>query len=141
MNKKFLICGLIAAGLFLTACSKKEQPKDENQSQMETSTQEQQPTELKPLQEAQNQQSTTERTVVIERMETPNTTTEIRREQHHAAKPVETPVKEEPKAEPKTEVSTANTEEQPARSTTKQNRSEDDAVADAIAAATPALKN
>ncbi len=80
---------------------------------METSTQEQQPTELKPLQEAQNQQSTTEQTVVIERMETPNTTTEIRREQHHAAKPVETPVKEEPKAEPKTEVSTANTEEQP----------------------------
>ena len=31
MNKKLLICGAIAAGLLLTACVKKEAPKEDEQ--------------------------------------------------------------------------------------------------------------
>lgn len=145
MNKKFLICGLLATGLILTACVKKEPPKDENQEQVDATTQEQQPTEFKPLQSTENNQpsSTAEQTVVIERMETPNTTTEVRREQHHTPRETEptTPKKEEPKVDSTASAESANTPSQSSRQNSNQSRSEDDAVADAIAAATPALKN
>ena len=50
MNKKLLICGAIAAGLLLTACVKKEAPKEDEQEQVEVVTTEQQQTvELQPV--------------------------------------------------------------------------------------------
>ncbi len=36
MNKKLLLCGVIAASLILTACVKKETPKEDEQEQVET---------------------------------------------------------------------------------------------------------
>ena len=106
MNKKLLICGAIAAGLLLTACVKKEAPKEDEQEQVE-----------------------------VIREETPNTTTEIRRETPApapAAQPA--PKAEAPKAEEKP------TQARPSN-TNPNAQTEDDAVAAAIAAATPALEN
>jgi len=78
MNKKLLICGAIAAGLLLTACVKKEAPKEDEQEQVEVVTTEQQQTvELQPL--AASEPEIPAQVEVI-REETPNTTTEIRRE-------------------------------------------------------------
>lgn len=42
-NKKLLICAAIAAGLLLTACVKKETPKEEEQDKVETAVSEPQP--------------------------------------------------------------------------------------------------
>jgi len=39
MNKKLLICGAIAAGLLLTACVKKEAPKEDESEQAATTQQ------------------------------------------------------------------------------------------------------
>lgn len=49
--------------------------------------------------------------------------------------------KEEPKVDSAASAESANTPSQSSRQNSNQSRSEDDAVADAIAAATPALKN
>lgn len=132
MNKKLLLCGAIAAGLLLTACVKKETPKEDEQEQVDVASE---PVELQPLQAAASEAPTQ---VEVIREETPNTTTEVRRE----VKPVEaaqqkpateaTPKAEAPKAEPKP------TPEASAKSNNEA-QSEDDAVAAAIAAATPAL--
>ena len=48
MNKKLLICGAIAAALLITACVKKEEPKQEEQEQVETA-----PSEAMPAEPAQ----------------------------------------------------------------------------------------
>ncbi len=139
MNKKLLLCGAIATSLFLTACVKKETPNEDEQEQVETTQQTEQvnqPAEAVPLEAAENSEAQVE----IEREETANTTTVVRREvpQQNAAevpkaepKPV-TPKPEAPKAEPKP------VPEASAKSNSEA-QSEDDAVAAAIAAATPAL--
>lgn len=134
MNKKLLICGALALGLLLTACVKKEEPKDE---QAETAQAASEPTEQAQFQPLEASQSETEvvipTQVEVVREQTPNTTTEIRREV--APKPATTQAVEAPKAEDKP----AQVVQQPKPNTTAQ--SEDDAVAAAIAAATPALDN
>ncbi|MCJ8160699.1 internalin [Acinetobacter zhairhuonensis] len=135
MNKKFLICGALAMGLLLTACVKKEEPKDE---QTETAQAASEPTEQVQFQPLEASQPEAEvvipAQVEVERQETPNTTTEIRREvREEAPKPAATEVTEAPK----------KVEDKPAQQP-KPNystQSEDDAVAAAIAAATPALDN
>ena len=136
MNKKFLICGALAMGLLLTACVKKEEPKDE---QTETAQAASEPTEQAQFQPLEASQPEAEvvipAQVEVERQETPNTTTEIRREE--APKPAATQVTAT--AAPKAEEKPAPAVSQPKPNTTAQ--SEDDAVAAAIAAATPALDN
>ena len=146
MNKKFLICGAIAAALLLTACVKKEAPKEDEQEKVETTQPTEQvnePVQLQPLDSAENTQTETPAQVEIERQETENTTTVIRREVTQPAA-TEAPKAETPKAAaPKAEA--PKEEEKPAQATpSKSNsasQSEDDAVAAAIAAATPALEN
>ncbi|ECE6726415.1 hypothetical protein [Acinetobacter ursingii] len=149
MNKKLLICGVIATGLLLTACVKKEPPKEEEQEKVETTTQEQpqQPAEFKSLDSAETQQDIPTQ-VQVEREETPNTTTEVRREVSSTSAQGNTAAQETVKPEPKKETvkteSVKPTIEQTASTKSSSNnssQSEDDAVAAAIAAATPALKN
>ena len=145
MNKKLLICGAIAAALLITACVKKEEPKQEEQEQVETAPSEAMPAEPAQFEtldatDTQEIEPTPSRTEII-REETPNTTTEVRREvQTPVTAPVEAP---KPTVTPKAEA--PKTESKPAPVTPKQNsgsaQSEDDAVAAAIAAATPALGN
>ncbi|OAL79775.1 internalin [Acinetobacter sp. SFB] len=150
MNKKILICGAIAASLLLTACVKKEAPKEDEQEKVETTQQTEQvnePVQLQPLDSAENTQTETPEQVQIERQETANTTTVIRREVRETLQQTAadaTPKPEAPKAAaPKPEAPKA--EEKPTQATPSKsnsaNQSEDDAVAAAIAAATPALEN
>ena len=139
MNKKLLICGAIAAGLLLTACVKKEAPKEDESEQAATTQQTEQvtePVQAEPLTPVESEQVEIPTHVEVERHETANTTTEIRREVSEP-KPVESKpaVKAEaPKAEDKP---TQATQQKPSNTP----QSEDDAVAAAIAAATPALEN
>ena len=149
MNKKFLICGAIATALFVSACVKKEEPKQEEKPETAQSASE--PSQFESLPSVEQnapQQAEIPPHVEIERTESPNLSTEIRREsatthEAHAttiqteAQPAATeakPAKAEsvkaeaaPKPAPKASSGTA--------------QSEDDAVAAAIAAATRALKN
>ena len=148
-NKKLLICAALAAGLLLTACVKKEEPKNEDQQEQESSeTQTAQQPEPEKAQEFEslesvNQTETTPPVIETSREETANTTTEIRRETRPAEQTYSnTNVESTPPAEPKKPVQTEPKPvkaEQPKSSTPAQ--SEDDAVAAAIAAATPALNN
>ena len=100
-NKKLLICAALAVGLLLTACVKKEEPKNEEQQEQTTESQEIQKVEpekaqqFEPLQSVETQES---QAPVIEatREETPNTTTEIRREIRPAQPSGETAVPTEP---------------------------------------------
>lgn len=155
MNKKFLICGAIATALLVSACVKKEEPKETEQEKVETAqTAASEPAQFESLPSAEQntQQVEIPAHVEVERTETANTTTEIRREPTHEAlattqaaenKPAATEEAKPAKAESvKTETAqtTPKTQTTPkANSGTAQ--SEDDAVAAAIAAATPALKN
>lgn len=134
MNKKLLICGAIATGLLLTACVKKEAPKEEEQVEVVASevapVETAQPEELEVASEPMIEE--VPETVEVIREETPNTTTEIRRETRPAEPAA--PAVEAPKAQdtqsnytPKTNTGSA--------------QSEEDAVNDAIAAAMPALEN
>ena len=140
MNKNFLICGAIAAGLLLTACVKKEAPKEDEQEKVETTQQIEQvnePVQLEPLDAPENTPAEAPAQVEVERQETANTTTVIRREVREAPQQAATepaPKAEVPKAEEKP------TQATPSKSNSA-NQSEDDAVAAAIAAATPALEN
>ena len=139
MNKKLLICGAIATALLLTACVKKEQPKQDEQEQVEVQTEQTtETTQFEPLEPVENIQDAEPELpaqVEVERTETANTTTEIRRETpaQPAAAPAPAPKAAAPVAEDKP------TQARPSNNTGAQ--SEDDAVAAAIAAATPALEN
>ena len=91
MNKKLLICGAIAAGLLLTACVKKEAPKEDESEQAATTQQTEQvtePVQAEPLPPVESEQVEIPTHVEVERHETANTTTEIRREVSEP-KPVE----------------------------------------------------
>lgn len=148
MNKKLLILGAIATGILLTACVKKESPSENEQEQTTASQVEQ--TDFKPL-EATEEEVTIAPHVEVERIETQNTTTEVRREvQQPAAQPEsvtpaaqQTETKQAPNA-PQAEEKPTPAVQKPAPVTPKpvaaNTQSEEDAVAAAIAAATPALK-
>lgn len=133
MNKKLLICGAIATALLVTACVKKEQPKQDEQEQVEVQTEQTTETAqfepLEPVESIEDAEPEMPAHVEVERTETANTTTEIRRE---------TPAQPAPRAE----APVAEDKPTQARpSNTSGTQSEDDAVAAAIAAATPALEN
>lgn len=160
MNKKLLICGAIAVSLVLSACVKKETPAEEEKTSVETTQPEAKPEpkfeNLTPTEstEAQVNQQPTQKVEII-REETANTSTEIRRETRPVEpKPEPKPeLKSEPKPEPKPQVgsepkpepkpevkSEPKPEPKPAApSNSNAAQSQDDAVAAAIAAATPAL--
>lgn len=152
MNKKLLICGALATGLLLTACVKKEAPKEEEQTEVAASeaTPVQQPAlETQSADQDQPLIEEVPETVEVIREETPNTTTEIRREtrpaesnsapaQAPSAPAQSTPAASQPAQAPKAK--DTETEHKP-KTNTGSAQSEDDAVADAIAAATPALDN
>ena len=126
MNKKLLICAAIATGLLLTACVKKEAPKDEEQNDVATS----EPVNLQPLEKPDQETSqAVSEPVQIERIETENTTTEIRRSVQDAEQT------------PATETETPKVEAQPKANRSANSESEDEAVQAAIAAAMPALEN
>ena len=127
-NKKILICAALATGLLVTACVKKEEPKTEDQQEQAVETQQEQ-AEINVSVDRESQPAVVVEPVIeISREETTNTTTEIRRE----TRPVQTqPLNNDTAMLTTPKPVTANTGTQ----------SEDDAVAAAIAAATPALGN
>ena len=127
-NKKILICAALATGLLVTACVKKEEPKTEDQQEQAVETQQEQ-AEISVSVDSESQPAVVVEPVIeISREETTNTTTEIRRE----TRPVQTqPLNNDTAMQTTPKPVTANTGTQ----------SEDDAVAAAIAAATPALGN
>ena len=127
-NKKILICAALATGLLVTACVKKEEPKTEDQQEQAVETQQEQ-AEINVSVDSESQPAVVVEPVIeISREETTNTTTEIRRE----TRPVQTqPLNNDTAMQTTPKPVTANTGTQ----------SEDDAVAAAIAAATPALSN
>jgi hypothetical protein len=136
MMKKLLLCSLILTGFTLIGCVKKEAPKEEEQAEVTPASEVVTPAEpaefepLEPVQEAATEEVPA--TVEIEREQTENTTTEIRRE-------IKKPETAEPAAvdEPATKAVAT-----PAKNNSDSgNKSEEDAVAAAIAAATPALEN
>ncbi|MFT4020631.1 MAG: hypothetical protein QM666_03840 [Acinetobacter sp.] len=163
MNKKILICGAIALGLFLAACSKKDDANQSGEQQAQSETNASVASEqFHPLDASETQEQPSAPVaqpvqpapkVEIHREETEHTTTEIRRR----------PKTEEPAETENTESSSRNTEtddsntsashvtpkkeskakDSTANESTKNSSgklTEDDAVAAAIAAATPALK-
>lgn len=145
MNKKFLISAAIAVTLILTACVKKEAPKDDEQ---ETPVETTQPEIIQP--ELQEMPSATDSEiptrVEVEQQESDNTSTTIRREYRDA--PTEEPAVQQAKPEPTKPAAVKPAVEKPApqaqsssSSSSSSSQSEDDAVAAAIAAATPALNN
>ncbi|HCW6292762.1 internalin [Acinetobacter baumannii] len=160
-NKNLLICAAIAAGLLLTACVKKETPKEEEQDKVETAVSEpqpQKPAKFESLESVDTQEAQVQEQpqVEVHREETANTTTEIRRETRPARsdESSQTQVAEQPKSEtpkvepkpekkpePKAEPKPEKAQSKPAAKATEPANTEDDAVAAAIAAATPALKN
>lgn len=140
-NKKLLICTALATGLLLTACVKKEEPKNEEQSEQASEAQTTQaasqpePTqEFQPL-ESVDKPATPAPVIEISREQTANTTTEIRRE----TQPAQIQATEEATAQ--AEQPKPAKVEQPKAVKPATAQTEDDAVAAAIAAATPALNN
>ena len=140
-NKKLLICAALATGLLLTACVKKEEPKNEEPSEQTSETQTTQaasqpePTqEFQPL-ESVDKPATPAPVIEISREQTANTTTEIRRE----TQPAQIQATEEATAQ--AEQPKPAKVEQPKAVKPATAQTEDDAVAAAIAAATPALNN
>ncbi|QIO06068.1 internalin [Acinetobacter shaoyimingii] len=146
MNKKLLISVAIATALLVTACVKKEAPKEDEQDQnVETTAQE--PVNVEPIETPDSSEIPTR--VEVEHQETNNTSATIRREYHdapaedlsardtsassNAAEAVET--------KPKAEAKPAESKPANPKSSSSTSQTEDDAVAAAIAAATPALDN
>ena len=133
-NKKILICAALATGLLVTACVKKEEPKTEDQQEQAVETQQEQAEINASVDSVSQPAVVVEPVIEISREETANTTTEIRRETRPAqAQPLnnDTAMQTEVPMQTTPKPVTANTGTQ----------SEDDAVAAAIAAATPALGN
>ena len=137
MNKKLFISVAIATGLLLTACVKKEAPKEEEQQQVEVPASESAPVELveapeAPLIEESDAESVEDVAAETEQPVTPAAPP------RPAAQPVEPAAAP---AAPKVEDKPAETYVPTAKTNTGSAQSEDDAIADAIAAAMPALEN
>ena len=162
MNKKLLLCGAIAAGLLLVACSKEKEPSQDNQPAQSEQTTNPASEQFHSINETTAQAASevappapqARKVVEIQREETEHTTTEIRRETKDVtADTATTPAATtDNTTAPATNSSTttessanssnsqAVTEKKPAPSK-KAHLTEDDAVAAAIAAAKPALNN
>lgn len=149
MMKKLLICTVILTGLSMTACVKKEAPKEEEQVEVTPASEvlTPEPAKFEPLEAVEDTviEPMPETTVEIEREQTANTTTEIRREVKKP-EPVEAAPAVEATTPPVQETPAAPVRSAPAsapvstpKTNTNVSKSEDDAVADAIAAAMPAL--
>lgn len=152
INKKLLICGAIATALFVTACVKKEAPKEEEQ-QAEVASETTAPAQFEQLDSTDDVTIPSEpETTVEEQVVITNTApTEIRREVTpapavEAAKPAPRPepakVETAPEAvAPRTETAKVDAPKAatPAKPASNAAQSQEDAVAAAIAAATPAL--
>lgn len=127
MNKKLLICATIATSLFLTACVKKESPTEEQAEQQvevtETEATSEPVAEFTPLEAIEESpvEPAVESTVV------------------EVAPVIESAPTARPETAPAQDTATNYTAPVKTNNTTAQ--SEDDAVADAIAAAMPALEN
>jgi len=152
MNKKLLICGAIATALVVSACVKKEAPKEDEQEKVEiTQPSSSEPAQFESLPSTEptqaQQQVEIPAHVEVERTQSENTTTEIRTTTHEAhATTQNTQTTETAKPVKAESVKAETTQTQAATSTAPKTKSgaaqsEDDAVAAAIAAATPALKN
>ncbi|ESK40415.1 hypothetical protein P256_00867 [Acinetobacter nectaris CIP 110549] len=171
MNKKLLICGVIMAGLVLTACSKKEAPQNNDKQEQATSQNNVASEQLQsinkdtppaPMAEPEQQKphetvppehhselaaEKPPKMVEVEKEQTANTTTEIRREYKSEQPKVETtanvPVHPEQvstsAASPAPEVVKPKHHHVAKPQSTNANLSEDDAVAAAMSAAKPAL--
>ena len=157
MNKKLLLCGVIAVGLLLVACSKEKEPSQDNQPAQSEQTTNPASEQFHSINETTAQAASevappapqARKVVEIQREETEHTTTEIRRETKDVT--ADTATTDNTTA-PATNSSTttessanssnsqAVTEKKPAPSK-KAHLTEDDAVAAAIAAAKPALNN
>ena len=161
MNKKLLLCGAIAVGLLLVACSKEKEPSQDNQPAQSEQTTNPASEQFHSINETTAQAASevappapqARKVVEIQREETEHTTTEIRRETKDVtADTATTPAATTDNPKPATNSSTttessanssnsqAVTEKKPAPSK-KAHLTEDDAVAAAIAAAKPALNN
>lgn len=146
MNKKLLICGLVAATLVVTACVKKKAPKEEETQTSEVASQ---PAEqFQSLESVEQPQNNVEIPTHIEAAPSNNSESHTTAQADITKTPdnVETDVKPtpaKPEAKPaKAEVVKETAEPMP-KSTTKStnSQSEADAIAAAMAAAAPALKN
>lgn len=141
MNKKLLVGAAIAATLVLTACVKKEAPKEEEQgSTVETTQQETAQPEILAVPEPVETTEIPTR-VEVEHQESNNTSATIRRE-YRDAPAEETQAATQSETPKPTAAKPAVEKPAPqAQSSSSSSQSEDDAVAAAIAAATPALSN
>ncbi|WOE32300.1 MULTISPECIES: internalin [unclassified Acinetobacter] len=154
MNKKLLILGALATALLVTACVKKESPSEDEQEK--TAASQVEPADFKALEATQVQEEVTV-TTDSNTQPTAPAITETQREtqQPSYTEPSNTkPVETNPTASTsnsnssKTTVTNTAVEEKkitttpaPQAAVNNKVQSEDDAVAAAIAAATPALKN
>ena len=136
MNKKLLICGAIATTLFLTACVKKEEPQTEQPEVTETTVVEQveTPADFEALDAVDSSQPVA---MIVESQVTEVITTPVApRESRAVTEEAQTAPAAKPQAAP-----AQDTETQYTPKNTGSPQSQDDAVAAAIAAATPALDN
>lgn len=159
MNKKLILCGAIAVGLLLVACSKEKEPSPDNQPAQSEQTTNPASEQFHSINENTAPPAASEiqppappaHKVEIQHEETEHTTTEIRREVKDPNTDTSTQPTDNSAATSSNSSTTADnsastdnsqavTEKKPAPSK-KTHLTEDDAVAAAIAAAKPALNN
>lgn len=157
MNKKLLIGAAIATALLISACVKKETPKDDAETQEQVASQ---PAQFQDLNSVESSNTTSveiptqvQNEPTLQENPQPAPTTQSHTQNNPAPAYVSTP---EPIPAAKPTVETPKTEASPATkpavteaikpiaqqaNTVAKAQSEDDAVAAAMAAAAPALKN
>ncbi len=144
MNKKLLICGLVATALLVTACVKKKAPQEEETQTAEVASQPaaqfESLTSVEPQQPSQVEIPTHVEAEPVKR--TPEAQANIINTPDNAATEVK-PVVAKPEAKPAKADVVKETAEPTRQTSTKSStsQSEADAIAAAMAAAAPALKN
>lgn len=155
MNKKFLLCGVIAATLIITACTKKEtppeQPENTTATEQNSNQEPAQPVEFENLESAEEPQAASEaQNSTAEVVPAPRPAPAAQNMQAQPQpKPQPKPVEPAPKPQateynPVERAQPAVAEDQETHAAPKPSnakQSQEDAVAAAIAAATPALEN
>lgn len=157
MNKKFLLCGVIAATLIITACTKKEtppeQPENTTATEQNSNQEPAQPVEFENLESAEEPQAASEaQNSTAEVVPAPrpapaaqNVQAQPQPKPQAQPKPVEpTPKPQATEYKPVERAQPAVAEDQETHAAPKPSnakQSQEDAVAAAIAAATPAIEN